>query len=258
MSNKKPSQEKIDYILNLFKSNQIQQSLDCIKKLAKDYPDNSLLLNIRGACYAGLGQLDLAVQNYEKALPKSLIQELWAKWSFERISTISDIGQLHNDSTISNNDVNQNNNSKSDESSINSIFEDEQKLEEMTYKLKKIFQKVGQFENFEKMIVSMKKSWVKNSNSQYAKLFQKIENHLKRDEINMLVFQDFNTDGLQGNDSEKNTFKHCVNDENVSVKSRPSIQMACISLIHMIIIVQTIIIVTLFSAIMTSNLPSEM
>ena len=91
------------------------------------------------------------IQNYEKALPKSLIQELWAKWFVEHISTISDIGQLHNDSTISNNDINPNNNSISDESSINSIFEDEQKLEEMTYKLKKIFQKVGQFENFEKM-----------------------------------------------------------------------------------------------------------
>ena len=77
---------------------------------------------------------------------------------------------------------------------------------------------IPDFENFEKMITSMKKSWVKDSNSQYAKLFQKIESHLIKDEINMLVFQDFNTDGLQGNDSEKNTFKYCVNDENVSGK----------------------------------------
>ena len=67
---------------------------------------------------------------------------------------------------------------------------------------------IPDFENFEKMITSMKESWVKDSNSQYAKLFQKIESHLKKDEINMLVFQDFNTDGLQGNDSEKNTFKY--------------------------------------------------
>jgi len=77
---------------------------------------------------------------------------------------------------------------------------------------------IPDFENFEKMLASMKKSWVKDSDCQYAKLFQKIENHLKRDEISMLVFQDFNTDGLQGNDSEKNTFKYCVNDENVSGK----------------------------------------
>jgi hypothetical protein len=77
---------------------------------------------------------------------------------------------------------------------------------------------IPDFENFEKMLASMKKAWVKNSDSQYAKLFHKIENHLKKDKINMLVFEDFNTDGLQGDDSEKNTFKYCVNDENVSGK----------------------------------------
>ena len=86
---------------------------------------------------------------------------------------------------------------------------DQQKIEKKS---------IPDFENFEKMLASMKKAWVKNSDSQYAKLFQKIENHLKKDKINMLVFQDFNTDGLQGDDSEKNTFKYCVNDENVSGK----------------------------------------
>ena len=91
------------------------------------------------------------IQNYEKALPKSRIQELWANWFFERISKISDIGQLHNDSTISNNDINRNNHSELDKSSNNSIIKDEKAKEEMKYNLKKIFQEVGQFENFEKM-----------------------------------------------------------------------------------------------------------
>ena len=68
MSHRKPSQEKIDHILNLFKSNKIQEALDFINSLSKDYPDNSLLFNIRGACYAGLGQLEIAVKNYERAL----------------------------------------------------------------------------------------------------------------------------------------------------------------------------------------------
>jgi len=92
MSNRKPSQAKIDYILNLFKSNQIQQSLDCIKKLAKDYPDNSLLLNIRGACYAGLGQLDLAVQNYEKALS---IKPDYAKAHYNLGIALQELGRVH-------------------------------------------------------------------------------------------------------------------------------------------------------------------
>ena len=68
MSQRNPPQEQIDYILKLFKSNQIQQALDFIDTLSKDYPDESLLFNIRGACYAGLGQLDIAVQSYKKAL----------------------------------------------------------------------------------------------------------------------------------------------------------------------------------------------
>ena len=91
------------------------------------------------------------IQNYEKALPKSMIQELWAKWFFERINNITDIGQLHNDSTISNNDINRNNHSELDKSSNNSIIKDEKAKEEMKYNLKKIFREVGQFENFEKM-----------------------------------------------------------------------------------------------------------
>lgn len=77
---------------------------------------------------------------------------------------------------------------------------------------------IPDFKNFEKMLASMKKTWVTKPDDQYAKFFQGIENHLKKDKINMLVFEDFNTDGLQGNDSEKNTFKNCVNDENVSGK----------------------------------------
>ena len=68
MPQRKPPQEQINYVLSLFKSDQIQQTLDLIDTLSKDYPDDSLLFNIRGACYAGLGQLDIAVQSYEKAI----------------------------------------------------------------------------------------------------------------------------------------------------------------------------------------------
>ena len=68
MSQRNLPQKQINYILNLFKSNKIQQALDFIDTLSKDYPDNSRLFNIRGACYAGLGQLDSAVQNYETEL----------------------------------------------------------------------------------------------------------------------------------------------------------------------------------------------
>ena len=92
MSQRKPPQEQIDYILNLFKSNQIQQALDFIDTLSKDYPDKSLLFNIRGAGYAGVGQLDIAVQNYEKALS---IKPDYAKAHYNLGSALQELGKLH-------------------------------------------------------------------------------------------------------------------------------------------------------------------
>ena len=92
MSQRKPPQEQIDYVLNLFKSDQIQQALDFIDTLSKDYPDESLLFNIRGACYAGLGQLDIAVQSYEKALS---IKPDYAKAHYNLGSVLQELDKLH-------------------------------------------------------------------------------------------------------------------------------------------------------------------
>ena len=91
MSKNKPPQDQINYILNLFKSNQIQEALDFIDILSKNYPDNSLLFNIRGACYAGLGQLDIAVQNYEKSLS---IKPDYAKAHYNLGSVLEELGRL--------------------------------------------------------------------------------------------------------------------------------------------------------------------
>ena len=92
MSQSKPPQEQIDYVLNLFKSNQIQQALDLIDTLSKDYPDESLLFNIRGACYAGLGQLDIAVQSYKKALS---IKPDYAKAHYNLGGALQELDKLH-------------------------------------------------------------------------------------------------------------------------------------------------------------------
>ena len=66
MSLSSPPQSEIDSILELFSNNNLQEALDKIKTLSKKFPDDSLLHNIRGACYAGLGQLGSAVKSYEK------------------------------------------------------------------------------------------------------------------------------------------------------------------------------------------------
>ena len=92
MTTDKLPQEQIDHILNLFKSDQTQQALDFIDTLSKDYPDKSLLFNIRGAGYAGLGQLDIAVQNYEKALS---IKPDYAKAHYNLGSALQELGKLH-------------------------------------------------------------------------------------------------------------------------------------------------------------------
>jgi len=92
MSQRKPLQEQINYAVSLFKSDQIQQSLDLIDTLSKEYPDESLLFNIRGACYAGLGQLDIAVQSYEKALS---IKPDNAKAHYNLGSALHELNKLH-------------------------------------------------------------------------------------------------------------------------------------------------------------------
>jgi len=63
-----PLQEQINSIIALFSSGQTEEALDNVEDLIKDYPNEPVLFNISGACYAGLAQLDAAVKNYEKSL----------------------------------------------------------------------------------------------------------------------------------------------------------------------------------------------
>ena len=68
MHQQEPPQEKIDSVIALYSNGQAQEALDSAEALIKDYPNEALLHNICGACYAGLGQLDAAVKRYEQAL----------------------------------------------------------------------------------------------------------------------------------------------------------------------------------------------
>ena len=58
----------INSVIELYSNGQIQEALDSVEALIKDYPNEAILYNICGACYAGLGQLDTAVKRYEKSL----------------------------------------------------------------------------------------------------------------------------------------------------------------------------------------------
>ena len=63
-----PLQGLIDSVIKLYSNDQIQEALDTAGALIKDYPNEAILYNISGACYASLGQMDTAVNRYEKAL----------------------------------------------------------------------------------------------------------------------------------------------------------------------------------------------
>ena len=58
----------INSVIELYSNGQIQKALDSLGDLIKDYPNEAILYNISGACYASLVQLDTAVKLYEKAI----------------------------------------------------------------------------------------------------------------------------------------------------------------------------------------------
>ena len=62
MDHEESPQEQINSIITLFSNGQIQEALSTVEALIKDYPNEPVLYNISGACYAGLGQLDAAVK----------------------------------------------------------------------------------------------------------------------------------------------------------------------------------------------------
>ena len=68
MSQEESPQARIQSVVTLYSNGQVQEALDKVQTLIRDYPKEALLHNICGACYAGLGQLDTAVKSYEQAL----------------------------------------------------------------------------------------------------------------------------------------------------------------------------------------------
>jgi tetratricopeptide (TPR) repeat protein len=68
MDHKESPQELIKPIIKLFFSGQIQEALDAVEVLIKNYPNESLLFNICGVFYKEIGQPNEAVKRFKKAL----------------------------------------------------------------------------------------------------------------------------------------------------------------------------------------------
>ena len=58
---------QFDLIISLFSNGKVQEALDQIDLLIKDNPNEAVLFNIRGACYAHIGEPIMAIKQYEKA-----------------------------------------------------------------------------------------------------------------------------------------------------------------------------------------------
>ena len=88
MTTVNPLQTQINSVIALYSNGQIEEALDSVGALIKDYPNEAILYNISGACYASLGQLDTAVKQYDKAIamkPDSLRRTITSVAPFKNL-----------------------------------------------------------------------------------------------------------------------------------------------------------------------------
>ena len=91
MTTVSPSQAEINSVIALYSNGQIQEALDAVETLTKDYPKEPLLYNISGVCYKAIGQLEAAVKSFEKALA---IKPDYAEVNYNLGLTLQELGQL--------------------------------------------------------------------------------------------------------------------------------------------------------------------
>ena len=84
-------QTQINSVIALYSNGQMQEALDAIDTLTKDYPNEPLLYNISGVCYKAIGQLDDAVKSFKKALA---IKPDYTEVNYNLGVTLKELGQL--------------------------------------------------------------------------------------------------------------------------------------------------------------------
>ena len=67
-SNKQPSQQEVQPLLNLLNAGQLANAVSMAKSLLAHYPNTFLLHNVLGISLDGLGQYDGAINSYRNAL----------------------------------------------------------------------------------------------------------------------------------------------------------------------------------------------
>ena len=87
----KPPKSEIQSVFALYSNGQIQEALDAVETLTKDYPNESLLYNISGACYKQIGQLEEAFKSFQKAVA---LKPDYAEAQYNLGVTIHELGQV--------------------------------------------------------------------------------------------------------------------------------------------------------------------
>ena len=68
LNTQNPSQNQLQSLIDLYSQEHFQQGIDEASRLLLQFPLSVTLYNIRGASYAGLGELDSAIDSYRRAI----------------------------------------------------------------------------------------------------------------------------------------------------------------------------------------------
>ena len=91
MSSKENLQKEIDSIISEFSNGKTQIALNRTLILIDSHPNQSVLFNLSGACYASLGEISKAIESYKKAI---LIQPSYARAYFNLAITFHENGDI--------------------------------------------------------------------------------------------------------------------------------------------------------------------
>ena len=68
-------QDKIQSIIMLYSNGEVNDALESVESLIEQYPNDALLHNVNGACYASLDELDKAISCYNSTLRSNAIDK---------------------------------------------------------------------------------------------------------------------------------------------------------------------------------------
>ena len=86
-----PPKAAVDSVIALYNKGQMQEALDAVENLTKDYPNAPLLFNLSGVCYKAVGKRDAAVKSFERALE---IKSDYAEVCYNLGITLRELGQF--------------------------------------------------------------------------------------------------------------------------------------------------------------------